>query len=770
MPAKLTVISGPDRGRGFEVSDDQKLVIGRGETTATKLRDPTVSRMHCQIAAEGGRFTIENLGAASGTTLNGRRISAPQPLNAGDLIRIGDTELRFMLEGAAAAAAAPAPQQAEPLAELVGTSLSHYKIVRMIAKGSSGVIFQSLDTKESKPVALKVLWPEFSKNEEEMQRFVRAMKTMMPIKHENIVELYGAGKTGAYCWMAMEFVDGESLTDVIHRIGLSGMLDWTNAFRVAMHIARALEAAFEHQIIHRNITPQNILVRSSDKLAKLGDLMLAKALEGTLAEQITRPGQIVGDLVYMSPERTHGNARVDCRSDIYSLGATLYALLTGRPPVEGGTLPEAVHKIRNEVPVRPKKFQLAIPDFFEDAVMKMLAKEPNDRFQTPTALLNQLERIAKFQTRVVWEASDKEPAGGGRKPILTPELFEPEPARPADVRQKDRRDSELDVVPAGKLSEPPTTHFFKNVLAGLLDEDSAPQAEPTGPEQLRQLVGKTLYQYEIKRGLAKGKTSMIFYAEHQAKKLPVALKVLYPEFARKEDETQRFIRAVKTMMPIHHPNIVQLHDAGRTDGYCWMAMEYVKGASLTRVIREIGVNGMLDWRDALIVGIHVTRGLQAAYEHQIIHRNIQPANILIRTSDNVAKLADLTLAKAFEGRQAEQITGEGQVVGDMVYMSPERTMAGSQIDQRSDIYSLGATLYTLICGRLPFDGHTLPDLVGKIRKNPPMSPRTFQATVPELFERIILKMLAKRPEDRHQTPDSLLVDLQRIASSEEIEP
>ena len=333
MPAKLTVISGPDRGRAFDVLDDQKLTIGRGETTNTKLKDPTVSRTHCQITCEAGRFTVENLGAASGTTVNGKRISAPQVLRPGDLIRIGDTELRFMLEGAAAAAAAePASKEAEPLAELVGTSLSHYKIARTIAKGSSGVIFQALDTRENKPVALKVLWPEFSKNEEEMQRFVRAMKTMMPIKHENIVELYGAGKTGAYCWMAMEFVDGESLTEVIHRIGLSGMLDWTNAFRVAMHIARALEAAFEHQFIHRNITPQNILVRSSDKLAKLGDLMLAKALEGTLAEQITRPGQIVGDIVYMSPERTHGTGGVDCRSDIYSLGATLYALLTGRPP------------------------------------------------------------------------------------------------------------------------------------------------------------------------------------------------------------------------------------------------------------------------------------------------------------------------------------------------------------------------------------------------------------------------------------------------------
>ena len=107
----------------------------------------------------------------------------------------------------------------------------------------------------------------------------------------------------------MEYVDGESLAQVIPRIGIAGMLEWRYAFRVAVHIARALEAAFEHEIIHRNITPANILVRSSDKVAKLGDLMLAKAMTGTLARQVTQPGELVGDVLYMSPERTRSDAR-----------------------------------------------------------------------------------------------------------------------------------------------------------------------------------------------------------------------------------------------------------------------------------------------------------------------------------------------------------------------------------------------------------------------------------------------------------------------------
>ncbi|MBI3468803.1 MAG: protein kinase, partial [Planctomycetes bacterium] len=753
----------------FEIPENQKLVVGRGEGSATKLRDPTVSRTHCQVEIDSGQYRLTNLGTASSTLVNGRRITT-HDLQPGDLVRVGDTEMRFLVEGAVTGpAVTPAAQAAEPLSELIGTALSHYQITRTLAKGSSGMVFQGIDTEHSRPVALKVLWPEFSKNEEEMKRFVRAMKTMMPIRHENLVTLYGAGKAGQYCWIAMEYVDGESLTEVIHRLGISGKLSWETAFRVAIHIARALEVAHEHQIIHRNVTPQNILMRTSDGCTKLGDLMLAKALEGTLAEQITRQGQMVGDIVYMSPERTHGSAGVDCRSDIYGLGAMLYALLTGRPPFEGGTLMEAVSKIRCETPVRPKKYQLAIPDFFEDAVMKMLAKKPEDRFQTPAELLGQLERIAKFQHRAVWDTASRVPvAAAASQPACAPDPdgYSVRPQGSVTVPQATRPVAAAFVDEESRpSSEPPTTHFFRNILTGLLDEDSG---TPHQREALAELVGKTLYEYEIKRILAKGHSGLVFYAERPAKNLAVALKVLWPDLAQRTEESQRFIRAVKTMLPIHHPNIVTLYDAGKTDGYLWMAMEYVKGASLTQVIRRIGSNGMLDWTDTLRVAIHIGRALEAAFGHQIIHRNITPHNILVRSSDNLAKLGDLMLAKALEGRLAVQVTGQGELTGDLAYMSPERTRGNEDVDHRSDIYSLGATLYTLLTGHPPFESRSFAELISRIRKGPALAPRQFQPATPELFERIVLKMLAKDPADRYGTPNELLGDLGRIAESHRI--
>jgi serine/threonine protein kinase len=403
MIGQLVVIAGPDQGRTFTVTEGQTLVIGRGQTTETRLRDPYVSKTHCQVDFDGGKLVLKDAGSAGGTLVNGERITQRE-LMPGDIIRIGETQFRFQFEDIAEQSTrlpAPGPKAApaapKQVTELTGSTLSYFEVGPVLAKGRSGVVFQARNTKDDSTVALKVLWPEYSKTEDEMERFVRAMKTALPLRHPNLVSLYAAGKTGPYCWVAMEFVEGESLTQVIHRIGTAGMLDWRHALRVAIHVARALDYAQQHAIIHRNITPTNIMVRSSDKLTKLGDLLLAKALEGKLAEPITRPGELVGDVSYMSPERTRSSADVDGRSDIYSLGATIYALLTGRPPCEGGSLLETITKIRQAEPVKCKKYQLSIPDLFEGTVMRMLAKRPEDRFQKPADLLTDLERVAKFQ-------------------------------------------------------------------------------------------------------------------------------------------------------------------------------------------------------------------------------------------------------------------------------------------------------------------------------------------------------------------------------------
>jgi serine/threonine protein kinase len=404
MAVHLLVIAGPDKGRAFPLGPGDPLLVGRSKATETRLTDPHVSRVHCQVEYDGEHVTVTDFESAAGTYVNGKRVNQQQ-LRPNDVIQVGTTQLKFVDDAHAEQdTVAPPPKGAarppagEPLTELAGKPLAHFEVGQVLAKGHSGIVFRARDTREDRDVALKVLWPEFSQNEDEMARFIRAMKTTMPLRHPNLVALYAAGKTGPYCWIAMEYVEGESLTQVIKRIGVAGMLDWRHAYRVAVHIARALEFAHQNHVIHRNVTPANILIQASDKTAKLGDLMLAKALEGAMAAvQVTRPGEVIGDVCYMAPERTRGPAEVDGRSDLYSLGATVYALLTGRPPCEGSSLAETITKIRQAEPAKPKKFQLSIPDLFEGAVLRMLAKRPEDRYQTADELLVDLERVGKFQ-------------------------------------------------------------------------------------------------------------------------------------------------------------------------------------------------------------------------------------------------------------------------------------------------------------------------------------------------------------------------------------
>jgi serine/threonine protein kinase len=401
---RFLVVGGPDKDRVFPVHPGSNQ-LGRHQDATYKVSDPRVSRFHCDIVSEGGKVIIQDKGGSGGVIVNGNKVKE-HVLQHNDLIQVGETLMRFQTEPASDGATTirdltrPAeydPQATEQLAELSGRKLARYEIGEVLGKGDSSMLFKARDTESKKVVALKVMQPAFSRDEEEIQRFVRAMKTMMPLKHPNIIQLHGAGKNGPYCWVAMEYVEGDSMTEVIRRIGVAGMLEWKYAFRVGVHVGRALEYAHGEGIIHRNVTPPNILIRASDKQVMLGDLMLAKALEGSLAKQVTKPGELLGDVNYMSPERTRGTGEgVDGRSDLFSLGATMYALLTGKPPFAGATLVETITKIRQAEPLKPSTFQIGIPSTFEAVAIKLLAKRPDDRYQTAGEMVRELERIGKY--------------------------------------------------------------------------------------------------------------------------------------------------------------------------------------------------------------------------------------------------------------------------------------------------------------------------------------------------------------------------------------
>jgi len=431
----LNIVSGPNHGPRRPLTDHVVLVIGRGEDCDLSLNDPSVSRVHARVTLLDGHIYLEDAGSRWGTLVNGIPTDSRE-LSPGDRVEIGDTQLRLETDSPLVTTLAPVrrrildrlsgrrrrrnghkPEQptipdrgqlaesrnhARPplrqfdLEGLVGKKFLQYQVESVMARPRSGFIFKALDLRHAdRPIALKVFRPDFFQDSRGARRFLRAMRTTISLEHENIVRAYAAGRTRGLCFTASEFVEGESVSQMIRRIGVAGMLDWRNAWRIASGVAEALEFAHDSNIVHRNIGPGNILIRAKDRCVKLGDLMLAKALDQTGNERITRAGEVVGDLRYLSPEQLSGEQPIDSRADVYGLGATLYAVLTGKPPFEGGTAAEIIRRVMTGAPEPPTRSHLAIPSQFEGLVLRMLAVRPEDRPETATRLRTELERVGK---------------------------------------------------------------------------------------------------------------------------------------------------------------------------------------------------------------------------------------------------------------------------------------------------------------------------------------------------------------------------------------
>lgn len=393
MPIELQITAGPNEGQIFTFDETTPITIGRGDGMKVRLSDPAVSRSHCAIEFADGKALLKDAGSRTGTRVNGRTVGKHE-LRFEDEICIGVTKLKYQQQ------APPAEDQVrradatdlEGLCQLAGTTFSHFQLGEVAGVGNTGVVFLAQDLKEERDVALKVYVPDFASIDEDLQRFIRAVKTMLPIRHPNLVTLYGGGKTGPYCWMAMEYVKGENLKQTIQRIGQGGKIDWRPALHVAIGVARGLFHLHSEKIIHRNLSPTNILF-SKLGVAKMGSLILAKALSGALARNVTMGNNVLGEVHYQAPEQVGAGGGVDGRADIYSLGALMYALLTGRPPFAGSTALETASLILQSDPRPPRGYNPSIPEPLEDVVLKMLAKEPAQRYQSAGDLLDELEKL-----------------------------------------------------------------------------------------------------------------------------------------------------------------------------------------------------------------------------------------------------------------------------------------------------------------------------------------------------------------------------------------
>jgi serine/threonine protein kinase len=282
------------------------------------------------------------------------------------------------------------PSESEPTGARRYRRVGKYELLGHIATGGMGAVYKARDTELGREVALKIIPPELANKPVALERFRQEARHAAKLRHENIVTLFEFGEADGTYFLAMELVNGIDLHEYISR---KGKLKPHRARRILIQAARALEHAHRQGIVHRDIKPGNFLVtrRDSHLLVKLTDLGLAR--EAADDEfRVTREGSTVGSIDYMSPEQARDSRAADIRSDLYSLGCTLYHMLAGRPPFNEGSLTERIFKHIEDEPPDVRTFNPETTPDLRRALRRMLAKKPEDRYQTPAELLEDLAR------------------------------------------------------------------------------------------------------------------------------------------------------------------------------------------------------------------------------------------------------------------------------------------------------------------------------------------------------------------------------------------
>jgi serine/threonine-protein kinase len=275
---------------------------------------------------------------------------------------------------------------------------------------------------------------------------------------------------------------------------------------------------------------------------------------------------------------------------------------------------------------------------------------------------------------------------------------------------------------------------------------------------MSEMIGKKLGGCTIESKIGQGGMGTVYKALHETLNIPVAIKVFHGQDDSPESK-ERFLREAQLMAQLRHPNIVAVMNAGIEDGTHYIIMEYVDGGNLLSLINNKKV---IPFQEAIGIAIDILKALRIAKEHSIVHRDIKPENILIDKLGN-AKLADLGLARAIN---SERLTQSNVMLGSPHYIAPEQANNSSNVDYRSDIYSLGCTLFHMLSGKEPFPGGSLIEIVVNHTQKPVPSLIGLDSRIPQYLSDIVYKMMQKDPDNRYSDPSNVINALLQKISEE----
>lgn len=594
----------------------------------------------------------------------------------------------------------------------VNEKLDNCLVLERVGSGAMSVVYKARQDFTDRLVAIKMLRAQLCCDPANVKRFQREAKAIARLNHQNLLNVYGVGRTkNGQPYIIMDFIEGKSLAQIIAE---QGAIPWQRVATIFIQACDAMQHAHAHRIIHRDLKPDNIMLidnPSGVDHVKVVDFGIVKITDESqaLSQRLTQTGEVWGSPVYMSPEQCMGRD-LDHRSDIYSLGTVLYECLTGKEVFSAKLITEIVMKQLNQ---KPESFatvrgDLDIPAWLEQITMKALEKDPADRFASMEEMKRHIERGL--------------------------------------LSNKDTADSVL---------KPPMASD-SHVTAVRMPLDSEDD-----------FIGKTIGgKFFVQSLIGDGGMSVVYKAQQQGINRPVAIKLLRDELCDEEANVKRFMREARAVSQLTHPNLVAIYDVGTAfTGQPYMVMEYLQGQSLSELLED---TGKLPLERALPIFIQVCDVMQFAHSQGFIHRDLKPHNIMLITAGDrkdFVKLVDFGIV-AFDGqRQAasQKLTAAGEICGSPIYMSPEQVL-DEPVDARSDIYSFGIVMYECLAGRPVFGGKKITDVLSKHvnAAPPPFCESAPELDIPPALEGVIFKTLEKKPNLRFNTMGELKESLTMI--------
>lgn len=285
-----------------------------------------------------------------------------------------------------------------------------------------------------------------------------------------------------------------------------------------------------------------------------------------------------------------------------------------------------------------------------------------------------------------------------------------------------------------------------------------------GDEVLAKLVGRDFVHFRVEVILGRGYWGRVFKAVDKRSQETVALKVLRPEFGGHEGRLKGFGQALRAVLPLKHPNLLRYYSAGKAGDFCWACSDFIEGKSLTQLVRRNVSTGRHNWRQAIRLGIDLSRALECLHESQLLHLSLTPQNVLVDDREKRARLGDLLVALSLQASLTPYSPQLHNRVEETACLAPEQVRGSAKFGPRTDLYAVGVLLYQMLTGQAPFMSPTCEETVEKIIHDDPEPAQSINADVPALLDRVVTRLLSKDPGTRYENAAALAKALESVAA------